>query len=84
MTKRINKWTKEYVIQEYTELGWEDSTSELNMKDLRVQMKLYRENAGVPVRWITRRVINPEWQERNQEHAATNQESDHPQDSTLL
>lgn len=55
------KWIKEYVIQEYTgaPYGWEDSTTEETRQAAREQLKLYRENAGVPVRLIIRRVLNP-------------------------
>ena len=62
---RVNKWLKEYIIQEYTGAlyGWEDSTTEETIKAAREQLKLYRKNAGVPVRLITRRVLNPEWKE---------------------
>lgn len=62
---KINKWVKEYVIQEFTGYGrggWEDSATEETAKDAREQMKSYR-NAGVPARLVIRRVINPEWEQ---------------------
>lgn len=68
---RINKWIKEYVIQEYTGYGrggWEDSTTEENIKDARVNLKLYRENSPIPSRLIIRNVINPQWEELQKEN----------------
>lgn len=67
---KINKWVKEYVIQEYTgygHKGWEDSTTEENMKDARVNLRLYRENSRCASRLIIRKVINPEWEELQKE-----------------
>lgn len=66
---RINKWIKEYVIQEFTGYGrggWEDSTEEETRKDARIQMKCYSK-AGVPARLIVRRVINPAWEQTQKE-----------------
>lgn len=66
---KVNKWIKEYVIQEYTGYGrggWEDSTTEETLKLAREQLKCYRA-AQVTARLIVRRVINPEWEQAQKE-----------------
>lgn len=65
MKTKINKWTKEFIIQEYTCYGWEDSTSEETYKLARQQLICYRKNCNNGVRLITRRVLNPEWVKLN-------------------
>jgi len=63
MKNKINKWIKEYIIQEFTGdgYGWEDSTAESTIKESRARLKEYRENSICPSRLITRRIINSEW-----------------------
>ena len=65
MKTKINKWTKEFIIQEHTSCGWEDSTCEETYKEARTQLKIYRDNCQSATRLIIRRVLNPEWVKLN-------------------
>lgn len=65
MKTKINKWTKEFIIQEHTYYGWEDSTAEETYTEARAQLKIYRENCQSATRLIIRRVLNPEWVKLN-------------------
>jgi hypothetical protein len=62
-TKRINKWTTEFIVQGNYGYGhgWEDETSEETRKEARQRLKEYRENGPGQYRLIARRVRNPEY-----------------------
>ena len=46
----------EYEIQGNCGYGWDLETTELTMKDAKIQAKCYRENVNYPIRIIKKRV----------------------------
>lgn len=56
--ERIPRWVDQYVIQEWWG-RWEDVCTETTREGLRVNLRAYRENSRVAVRFVTRKVINP-------------------------
>lgn len=45
------------VVQGHTNYGWEDLCCSLSLKEARIDLKAYRENAAGAYRIITRRVL---------------------------
>lgn len=68
MTKRINKYSYLYVLQGSYEHGWEDLCAAVRTpagrKEIRGNLKDYRQNEGGRYRIISRREPNPEYTEK--------------------
>ncbi len=62
---RINKFNYMYVLQGYYEYGWEDLTAADHTpsghKEVRDNLKDYRQNEGKRYRIVSRREPNPEY-----------------------
>lgn len=56
-TMRKNKYTYLYVLQGYYN-GWEDLTASENYKEIKTDLKAYRENERGLYRIIQRRISN--------------------------
>lgn len=52
------KFTTDFVIQCHYGQGWEDDTTEANLRDAKAQLKCYRENSPYPCRIVRRKVAN--------------------------
>jgi hypothetical protein len=59
-TKRRNKYTYVHVLQGHYGQGWEDLTQSESRREMRQNLKEYRENEGGAYRIIFRRELNEE------------------------
>jgi len=60
-TKKQNKYEYLFVLQGYYGYGWEDLTASLDKREMRSDMKAYRDNEKGVYRIIERRELNPEY-----------------------
>lgn len=56
--KTANKYSYLFVLQGFYSYGWEDLTASENRKEVKQNLKEYRENEGGIYRIIQRREIN--------------------------
>lgn len=61
MTNRINKYLYGYKIYVNYGYGWEYECYELTRRDMKNQVKCYKENCSYPVKVTRGREFNPEY-----------------------